>query len=479
MSLTTLYEDPLNLFKMPTSDLFDLDYSEVAELQLRHFRNRFHELRGKIPALRALAEDVGMDDIAGFDDLATIAFPHTIYKSYDAADLENGRFDRMTKWFQCLTAHDLSQVDVSDCHDIDTWLDRLAEATPLRPGVSSGTSGKISVFPRSVPEMPLFLACVVSMLDPYRGEHAVDFRAGNVPIFTAYPASSGTPGILQIFKMMREQFYGGRTDMTVTLRDRFISVQELTFSAKWRKAERLGQALELTPTEERLKAEMLLPPEEIESLWDRFLDRLVVQQKGKTILFMGAWVQVYQIALACKKRGIKIEWAPDSVVASGGGTKGFVFPDGWRELIAEVFGPYYPQCFRENYGMSETTASMICCEAEGHLHPLPWGIQHVADPDTGRPLPRKGVQTGRLLVFDLLPGTYWSGTASGDGVTANWDGGCSCGRKGPYFHNGIGRLSDMRGGLQDKIVCFDNPDAYDSLERRLANLEVSSGMTEV
>jgi hypothetical protein len=121
--------------------------------------------------------------------------------------------------------------------------------------------------------------------------------------------------------------------------------------------------------------------------------------------------------------------------------------------------------------MTETTASMICCEAGGHFHPMPWGIQHVVDPDTGRPLPRRGVQTGRLMVFDLLPDTYWSATASGDGVTVNWDGGCSCGRKGPYFHNGIGRLADARGG-QDRIECFGKPHAYDRLEERLARLEI-------
>ena len=94
-------------------------------------------------------------------------------------------------------------------------------------------------------------------------------------------------------------------------------------------------------------------------------------------------------------------------------------------------------------------------------------------------IPRKGVQTGRLLVFDLLPDTYWSGAASGDGVTINWDGGCSCGRKGPYFHNDIGRLSDLRVDKQDNLICFGKPDAYDRLESRLANLEVSSGMAEV
>jgi hypothetical protein len=84
-----------------------------------------------------------------------------------------------------------------------------------------------------------------------------------------------------------------------------------------------------------------------------------------------------------------------------------------------------------------------------------------------------------LLVFDLLPDTHCSGAASGDGVTVNWDGGCSCGPWSSYFHNDIGGISDLRGAQQDKLICFGDPDAYDRLERRLANLEVPSGMAEV
>jgi acyl-CoA synthetase (AMP-forming)/AMP-acid ligase II len=202
-------------------------------------------------------------------------------------------------------------------------------------------------------------------------------------------------------------------------------------------------------------------------LWDEFIEKTVVAQKGKTVVFFAAWIQCYQLALACKERGIKIEWSPKSVIYGGGGTKGFTFPDGWMDVLAESFGSLYPNSFREGYGTTETTASMTCCSAEGHLHPLPWGIQHVADPDTGQPLPRKGVQKGRLLTFDLLTDSFWSGTAGGDEVTVNWDGGCKCGRQGPYFLNDIQRFSDTRGG-DDKITCSRTPQAFQRLEEFLA-----------
>jgi hypothetical protein len=371
----------------------------------------------------------------------------------------------MTKWLQCLTAHDLSKVDVKGCDNIDAWLDRLEAQTPLRPGVTSGTSGKISLWPRSTLELPYSLECMIRMLDPYEDEHMVDFRSGEVPFFNAFPASTGRPGMLVLTRLLREHVYSGRDDMTVTLRDRFISGQELWLSAKLRRAERLGQKPELTAREEKLKEEMELSPEQNQAHWDRFIDRIVVGQKGKAVLFFGAWIQVYQLAAACKIRGVKIEWAPGSVIFTGGGTKGYVFPDGWMDTIKETLGSLYPDGFREMYAMSETSSSMICCSAEGNLHPLPWGIQHVADPETGRALPREGIQKGRLLVFDLLPGTYWSATASGDEVTVNWQGGCSCGRKGPYFHNDVRRIMDSRGA--NKVVSPRKWQAFERLEQFL------------
>jgi hypothetical protein len=466
MNLAALYDDPANFLKLSVSEMFDIDYDEIAKLQLHHFRKRFHEMRAKIPALRALLEDVGQEDVTSFDDLVNVAFPHTIYKSYAISDIENSRYDRMTRWFQTLTAHDLSKLDVSDCDNLDTWLDRLEAQTPLRPGVTSGTSGKISMFPRSVPELPYFFSGVVRMLEKYKDEHMIDLFSGEVPIINVYPASTGRPGMLVLMRTLREKAYSGRTDMTITFRDRHITTQELWLSAKVRRADRLGQTLVLTPEEEELKKEMLVTPEQNEALWDRFIERIVTEQKGKAVLFFGAWIQVYQIAVACKARGVKVEWSPESVIFSGGGTKGYVFPDGWMDVIKDVFGAYYPQGFREGYAMTETTASMPSCAA-GNLHPFPWGIQHVVDPETGRPLPRKGTQKGRLMVLDLLPNTYWSGTATGDGVTVNWDGGCSCGRKGPYFHNEVRRLADLRGG-EDKIVHPQKADAYERLEERLS-----------
>ncbi len=55
----------------------------------------------------------------------------------------------MTKWLDKLTSYDLSGVDISGCNGIDDWIDRLDEQTPLEVITSSGTTGTISILPKT------------------------------------------------------------------------------------------------------------------------------------------------------------------------------------------------------------------------------------------------------------------------------------------------------------------------------------------
>jgi len=197
---------------------------------------------------------------------------------------------------------------------------------------------------------------------------------------------------------------------------------------------------------------------EIPDRLEHFVDNVIGTLAGRKVAVYTFWTQLYQIADLCKKKGVKVEWSPDSIILGGGGTKGFVFPDGWRDLVEEVF----PFAVREMYGMSETSGASVKC-SENHLHPFPWGIYLALDPKTSEALPRTGRQTGRLLVHDLLSESLWPATLSGDRVTINYDGGCKCGRKGMYLYNDVTRLSEAEGG-DDKITCAKTPQAYERLE---------------
>jgi hypothetical protein len=57
--------------------------------------------------------------------------------------------------------HDLSSIDTSRCDSLESWLDAIEQGSDLRPTVTSGTTGKISFFPRSATEADIFARLVV------------------------------------------------------------------------------------------------------------------------------------------------------------------------------------------------------------------------------------------------------------------------------------------------------------------------------
>ena len=98
--------------------------------------------------VRKAAERTGITELRDFDDVVPLMFSHAAFKSYPAALLDRKRYDLLTAWLDKLTKHDLSQVDVSGCTDIDAWIDALDEQTPLEVITSSGTTGTLSIIPK-------------------------------------------------------------------------------------------------------------------------------------------------------------------------------------------------------------------------------------------------------------------------------------------------------------------------------------------
>jgi len=459
-----LREEPEHFLSMTTPDLFAMGWPEVQTLQLALLQRRFAELRPRVKALDRLATEVGIDAIKTIDDLVPLALPHTMYKSYSALDIENARWERLTKWLSTLSAYDLSNIEVAGAESIEAWLERIEAATPMRPVSSSGTLGKISFLPRGVPEDVAQLEMALRMFEPYGDEPGIDLRDGKTPFICPWPSDSGRQAFINTIDLVRNGVFKGHEDRVYTVGKGYITADELKLASKLRRAEALGESVELTEPEKKIAQLVAERNRALPGRMDVFIDEAIVKLKGQRVLFFGFWTQIFEVARACKQKGVKVEWAADSVIKTGGGTKGFVFPEGWRELIDEVF----PFALKELYGMSETTAISIGC-SQKRLHPLPWGIKHVVDPDTSEPLPRKGVQSGRLLVHDLLSTSLWPTTLTGDLVTMDWDGGCACGRKGPFFHNEISRLAERNGG-DDKITCAKTPQAYERLEEFALNI---------
>src|SRR5581483_11480011 len=90
----------------------------------------------------------------------------------------NCRFDLLNAWLNELTVHDLSGVDVSHAQTIDEWLDAVEAATPVRVMVSSGTSGKCSLLPKSTLEFGNYPSSLSATFCGFGDEEGVDDFGG-------------------------------------------------------------------------------------------------------------------------------------------------------------------------------------------------------------------------------------------------------------------------------------------------------------
>jgi hypothetical protein len=160
-------------------------------------------------------------------------------------------------------------------------------------------------------------------------------------------------------------------------------------------------------------------------------------------------------------------FAPDSAILTGGGTKGFVLPEGYMEVIQEFLGV---DRIQEGYGMSEASTLHWACD-RGRYHVQPWVIPFVLDPETSAPLPRRGVQTGRAAFYDLFVRPHWGGVISGDEITIDWDTPCECGRTSVHIAHDIMRYSEKQGALDDRISCSATQEVHDHAVTFLEGLE--------
>jgi hypothetical protein len=458
-SVVSCFDDPATFLELSHEELYDYDPAEIQQLQFEAIRRRFAEMRPRIGVLDRLAEDLAVDRLDSAEDITALCFPHTTYKSYSLTLIEQGRFDRLNRWLNTLTAHDLSKVDLDGVDTMEGWLNRVEDATKVRALCSSGTSGKISFFPRDIAEHRLQFRAFLQAHSGYRGEPDSGLQTGEVDYFAPWPIASGRQSMPNFFRQLGEVLFRDKPGKHVhTLGNGHWDVDLLWLSGRIAAAERKGElaALQLPPKmaalRERLIAQRQAEPDNTEA----FFEELFVRQRGKRLFLFAPYLQMIPLAQECLRRGIQAEFGPGTYILAGGrsGSKGVAFPEDWEALCESVFPPPHQEVF----GMTETTGTSRMCSA-GHFHQPPWIATFLLDPDSGAPLERTGTRTGRFAFFDLMPSSHWGGVITGDRITINWDGGCPCGRSGPYLEPDIVRYSNLRD--DDKITCSKSPDAYD------------------
>lgn len=466
--LSAYANDFMALTKVHQRDLFSRDSAEVDAFRLQVLQRRFTDLKDKVKALGKLASLQGVSDINNLDDAAPILFQHTVYKSYPMPMLENGRFDMLTKWFSQLTAHDLTPVleQAKHCKLVEEWLDLLEQHTPLQPIHTTGTSGKLSFLPRAAADFTLQIRFTLNRWQGVGSERDVtlDPDAEHYEFPIIQPGYRYGYYMAQRLMAQQEQLVGHPDKIEALYGDEALSPDVLSLSGRVATAEARGELdkLQIEPALlQKFKASQDKARSKA-SMDAEFFERVLTRFRGQRVMIGNTVPQLYAWAKTGKERGLKGIFAADSLIGSGGGLKGQVLPDDWKAQIEEVIGA--PVALA--YGMSELCAMNNMCSC-GHYHVPPYLITYVLDEQSGAPLPRRGVQTGRAAFFDMIPDSYWGGFVTGDEITVDWDGNCGCGRKGEFIHADIRRFSD-KNGSDDKISCSGAPDAQEKAMEYLA-----------
>ncbi len=435
----------------PFETTLSLSAAEIEDVQLQALKQRFEHLRPGVAALDALATRQGVDKIETFEDGLPLLFDHRVYKSYPISVVEKRQFDRLTKWLRRLTTHDVTAIPLDGVTNVDSWLERLDEHGMIMSH-STGTTGKLSFFPRSRSE---WSAWRDSFFEATRAASGVDRRTEALPTF--YPGyrdghQTGTK-MQRIFGELSAEGEEGR----YCLYEHARSADLLSLAARLRTAEERGEldTLDIDPKVLEERAKLIELGRNREQDLERWFTKLAEEFRGQRVRVTGVTADLIQLALKGRENGLKCEFAPGSVLFTSGGMKGFKdVPDDWEDVLRDFFGI---ERLSSIYSMTESISYAPICSA-GYYHWFPHTIPLLLDAD-GNLLPREGVQTGRFAFFDLLPESYWGGFITSDRITMHWDEDCGCGWKAPRLERNITRFSELEGG-DDKITCAGTEQAY-------------------
>lgn len=447
--------DPQNVAawtEQPLEELLALTADDVRSAQQEALRLRFDSLRPQLEPLDKLAAQQGVDRIEEIDDVLPVLFDHRVYKSYPLSLIEKRQFPRLTAWLGRLTTHDLTAIPLDGVNSVDDWLTRLDEHGMI-VGHSTGTTGKLSFIPRSRTEWPAwnndhFQSLRLSMGLDMTKEKIHNFQAGY---------RYGHQMMAKQGMLFAAETAGGEAYRHM-LYDRRLSSDLLSLAARMHAAEERGELdqLQIDPKLLEERKQLIDDSRNREEDLQLWFEKLAVEFRGQKVVVGGTSADMVRLAMKGQEVGLKVEFAPGSVIATGGGFKTFKgAPANWKELLHEFFGIQKMASF---YGMSELIAGAPYCDA-GFYHIAPYTIPLLLDEEANR-LPATGTQTGRFAFYDLLAETYWGGFISGDRVTMTFDEPCACGLVSPRVHPDITRFADLPGG-DDKITCAGTAKAYE------------------
>jgi hypothetical protein len=442
---TCFADNPAAYFANTSSTAHRLSRAETEALQLATLRARFAALRDRLPPLAALADAQGIDGIDSIEAVAPLLFPHSIYKSYPERLLIEGDFARLTRWLSRLTANDLSPLEGARFPTMDAWMDAIDRHTAVDIYHSSGTTGRMSFYPRGKHEVLMQIEhakmTVFEWFDPAKMHYGDWF-------FTViWPAHAfGRSMILRAGQLFRMLSVENDAD--------FHPLLPAALSADYqyhilRTQNMLGAGNAFGPVASDYVRARLAEADALQAYvperTGQLLDVIASKREVQRILIAGGPVNIHSIAAAGLARGMTGMAMPGSVIRTFGGFKNHpTIPTIEADIVRFTGNPDFMNAF----GMTELTSGFSMCR-ERHYHVPPWILPLVLDPETGECLPRQGRQRGRAAFFDLVAQTYWGGVVTADLVDLDWTP-CGCGRTSAFMHEAVGRIPES--GEQDAHI---------------------------
>jgi hypothetical protein len=424
---------------------YDIPLAELRPAQIAAADERLQSLVGRIRLLENRARGGKVREIRNYGDLVPLLFAHTAYKSYPESWLTEGRWDRLGRWLNAISAYPVEDVDLRDVRDVDDWIERLAAKGHFL-SCSSGTSGKISMIDASQADRVVTRAVTAKTMQWATGIRPEHDRL----IFTLNPRGNNfrnidaTEGVMEAF---------GAPDGDHRFPAR-ITIGEVSRMVALRRNITEGVAL---PGE--IAAYEAISAERQQLMDDAVLqaaEGLVANRRRKAVV-VGQFPLAHRVCETIRAMGHGGEdFHPENALLVAGGLKGAALPADYREFIVRTLNIPERNIYHF-YAMQEVITQFPRCGA-GRYHVAPWVLLLPLDASGEQLLaPEAGEVEGRAAFFDLAVEGRWGGVISGDRIRIDY-GRCACGRQGPTIDSDIVRYKDLPGG--DKITCAGTIDAY-------------------
>jgi hypothetical protein len=424
-----------------------LSATNVPQTTIDAIDRNFQQQRDKVAVLRQRAAAQNTDRVRALDDLVPLLFPHTVYKSYPAQLVDNGRWPMMNRWLETLSTHKIN-VDVAGVADVDGWLARLAAAGHF-VAPSSGTSGKSSFIDKTGPD-----------IDAIMKNHVATLAAAGVAADKSWHVVSLSPVSANIVATrMRDLLDANfaRPDNLPAPKAPPETEGPLAFMSRMIRMRRAMAEGTASPDEiAALKQEQDRRAAETNRQLEFIVDR-VLERRSEKMLFGSMMAFAWRFVEALRARGIKPgDITGENVIYMAGGTKGVELPPNHIEQIQAMLN-ITPARFVQLYSMQEINLAMWKCAAERYHAPDDLVLMVLDEPGEKLAPIIDGQVDGRAAFFDLTVEARWGGIISGDYIRADYRT-CPCGRPGPTVFPDITRYMNKVDG--DKISCAGTMDAY-------------------